>query len=146
MKLQLQYILMIITLGLLACQSQDLQQLKIREYPQEAQWDSIAPGIQRYVVQVGQGVTIEAEDAVEVHYLGWYTDQTPFYNSIDLDKSYRFKLGRGRVIPAWEKSLVGLSRGTQVYIKSDHHNAFGDGRADGLRSFVDVVFGVYITD
>ena len=102
--------------------------------------------IEVVIVQEGQGELLEKGAKAEVHYVGWYTDQTEFYHSVKLNKTYRFKLGQGRVIPAWEKSLLGLKKGTQLYVKSNHENAFGDGRADGLRSFVDVIFGIHILE
>ena len=133
-------------LFLLSCNSFDASQSQVLHYPSQIQWKQVSPGIQMAVVHEGTGEVLTKGSLVEVHYVGWYTDQIEFYHSVRLKKLYRFKLGRGRVIPAWDTTLLGLKRGSQIYVRSDHRHAFGDGRADGLRSFVDVVFGIHILD
>lgn len=131
---------------LFSCNSFDPSQSLVLEYPTEIQWEDVSPGIEMALVSEGSGEVLSKGDKAEVHYVGWYTDQTEFYHSVKLNKTYRFKLGQGRVIPAWEKTLLGLKKGSQIYVRSNHQNAFGDGRADGLRSFVDVIFGIHILE
>lgn len=138
------------SLCLISCDSYDSSQSLIREFPSQDSWQSLreelTQGVERFVVSQGQGETLDSGMSVRVHYIGWYDDGTEFYNSIQKDKPYRFKLGVGRVIPSWELSLKGLNKGTQFYLRSDSEHAFGDGQADGLRYNARVTFGIHVLD
>lgn len=138
------------SLCLISCDSYDASQTRIQEFPSidsmQTLHEELTPGVERFIISQGQGEILDSGMTARVHYIGWYDDGTEFYNSIEKKKPYRFKLGIGRVIPSWELSLKGLKRGTQFYLRSDSHHAFGDGQADGLRYHARVTFGIHVLE
>jgi peptidylprolyl isomerase len=59
---------------------------------------------------VGSGAAAKNGDTVSVHYTGWLENGTKFDSSVGGDP-IEFVLGSGRVIPGWEKGLLGMKVG-----------------------------------
>ena len=59
----------------------------------------------------GSGAEALAGKSVKVHYTGWLTDGTKFDSSLDRKDPFVFELGAGRVIPGWDKGVVGMKVG-----------------------------------
>jgi peptidylprolyl isomerase len=59
---------------------------------------------------VGTGKEAKNGDTLSVHYTGWLEDGTKFDTSIG-GQPIEFVLGQGRVIPGWEKGLLGMKVG-----------------------------------
>jgi FKBP-type peptidyl-prolyl cis-trans isomerase FkpA len=62
-------------------------------------------------VQVGNGTEAIKGKRVTVHYTGWLTDGKKFDSSHDHQSPFTFLLGEGRVIPGWDKGLIGMKVG-----------------------------------
>jgi peptidylprolyl isomerase len=62
-------------------------------------------------LKVGTGTEAVAGKVVTVNYTGWLTNGTKFDSSLDHGQPIKFLLGAGRVIPGWEKGLVGMKVG-----------------------------------
>ncbi len=73
--------------------------------------------------------TIKEGDTVKVHYTGTITDGTVFDSSREREP-LEFKLGEGKLIPGFEKAVVGMNVGdtSKVTIPSDE--AYGEKRED----------------
>lgn len=73
--------------------------------------------------------TIKEGDTVKVHYTGTIADGTVFDSSREREP-LEFKLGEGKLIPGFEKAVVGMNVGdtSKVTIPSDE--AYGEKRED----------------
>ena len=63
-------------------------------------------------VAVGDGEEAVAGRVVEVHYVGvsWKTGEQ-FDASWDRGDTFKFKLGKGQVIPGWDQGVAGMKVG-----------------------------------
>ncbi len=63
-------------------------------------------------------------DTVRVHYTGKLVDGTVFDSSIDREP-LEFKIGEGRLIPAFEKAVVGMKPGESISTNIPADEAYG---------------------
>jgi len=68
-------------------------------------------------------------DTVSVHYTGKLDDDTVFDSSRDREP-LSFAIGEGKVIPGFEKEIVGMTPGDTKTITIDSENAYGPYRDD----------------
>ncbi|XP_041481909.1 FK506-binding protein 15-like, partial [Lytechinus variegatus] len=63
---------------------------------------------------IGLGDAVQSGDSVEVKYTGWlYTSRSfgdVFDSNTSVDKPFRFKIGKGKVIKGWEEGVVGMKK------------------------------------
>nr|XP_022325943.1 FK506-binding protein 15-like isoform X2 [Crassostrea virginica] len=68
-------------------------------------------------LQLGDGVAVDGGDMVEVKYTGWLlTNNTvgqEFDSNLKADKLFRFKIGQGKVIKAWDQGVIGMKKGSK---------------------------------
>ena len=62
-------------------------------------------------IVVGDGDTAAVGDHLLVNYTGWLADGTKIDSSYDRSQSLPFVLGKGEVIPGWDKGIVGMRVG-----------------------------------
>jgi peptidylprolyl isomerase len=63
----------------------------------------------------GDGAAVASGDYVEVNYLGQIYDTAKvFDNSYDRHATFTTQIGTGKVIPGWDKGLVGVKAGSRV--------------------------------
>lgn len=62
-------------------------------------------------VKKGTGAEAKAGQTVTVHYTGWLTNGTKFDSSVDRGTPFTFHLGKGEVIPGWDKGVAGMKVG-----------------------------------
>ena len=67
---------------------------------------------------------VKTGDTVNVHYTGKFDDGKIFDTSIERDP-LKFTLGEGKVIPGFEKAVVGMSPGESTTVKIPHDEAYG---------------------
>lgn len=77
------------------------------------------------VLQPGQGETAKRGDLVEVLYKGMLLDGTVFDQSLDPEKPFSFRLGRGLVIEGWEEGLQLMRSGEKRIIIVPFELAYG---------------------
>lgn len=70
-------------------------------------------------------------DTVSIHYTGRLEDGTVFDTSQDRDP-LTFKLGEGKVIPGFEKAVVGMEKGEEKTTTIPAESAYGPRRDDLL--------------
>jgi peptidylprolyl isomerase len=82
---------------------------------------------------VGDGDEATAGNVVEVHYVGvsWQTGQQ-FDASWDRGDTFKFKLGRGQVIPGWDQGVEGMKVGGRRRITIPPNLAYGKRGAGGV--------------
>ncbi|XP_061184098.1 FK506-binding protein 15-like [Saccostrea echinata] len=68
-------------------------------------------------LQLGDGTAVDSGDMVEVKYTGWLLTNHTFGQEFDsnakADKLFRFKIGQGKVIKAWDQGVVGMKKGSK---------------------------------
>lgn len=85
------------------------------------------PGLVIEEVTVGKGkAAAKAGSEVAVHYTGVLENGTKFDSSLDRGEPIVFVLGQGRVIPGWDKGLVGMKVGGKRKLKIAPELAYGD--------------------
>ncbi|RYE94623.1 MAG: FKBP-type peptidyl-prolyl cis-trans isomerase [Myxococcales bacterium] len=60
---------------------------------------------------VGTGAEAQEGSAVKVHYTGKLKNGTQFDTSRDRGEPFEFTVGKGMVIPGWDKGVVGMKVG-----------------------------------
>ncbi len=68
-------------------------------------------------------------DTVRIHYSGSLEDGTVFDSSQDREP-LEFTLGEGKVIPGFEKAVIGLDEGGKTQVKIEPDEAYGQRRDD----------------
>ena len=69
-------------------------------------------GLQYEITLNGNGASPQVGDKVTVHYSGFLSDsaKTKFDSSLDRGEPFSFKLGKGQVIPGWDRDCTFKSR------------------------------------
>ena len=82
---------------------------------------------------VGEGDEATAGKVVEVHYVGvsWQT-RRQFDASWDRGDTFKFKLGRGEVIPGWDRGVEGMKVGGRRRITIPPDLGYGSRGAGGV--------------
>ena len=71
-------------------------------------------------------------DECEMHYTGTLQDGSTFDSSISRGKTFKFKLGVGQVIEAWDKGVAKMSKGEKAIIYAPAAMAYGSSGAGGV--------------
>lgn len=62
-------------------------------------------------LQLGEGVAVSKGDSVDVKYIGWLFENNAIGKMFDSnDKSFKFRLGKGKVIKGWDEGMVGMAK------------------------------------
>ena len=93
----------------------------------------IVPGLVARTLHNGYGRPARAGDFVEVHYTGWFQDETAedgrgekFDSSVDRGTRFNFPLGEGRVIQGWDKGVEGMLIGEKRELVIAPDLAYGE--------------------
>jgi peptidylprolyl isomerase len=63
-------------------------------------------------LKLGEGRVAKRGNDVKVHYTGYLvSNNSKFDSSVDRKTPFEFKLGRGEVIPGWDRGIVGMRVG-----------------------------------
>ncbi|EDV29300.1 uncharacterized protein TRIADDRAFT_51478 [Trichoplax adhaerens] len=84
-------------------------------------------GVLKLIKRQGNGdSTPQSGDEVVVHYVGTLLDGTKFDSSRDRDSFFKFELGKGRVIKAWDLGVATMKKGEicQLTCRADY--AYGE--------------------
>lgn len=101
----------------------------------ESHWTEMEPALSYVDSTLGQGEICGPSDFVEVHYTGWLW--TPdengkpgkgkkFDSSVDRGQPIAFPLGASRVIPGWDKGLVGMAVGGKRSLLIEPSMGYGE--------------------
>ena len=63
-------------------------------------------------LKLGEGKVAKRGNDIKVHYTGYLaSNNSKFDSSVDRKTPFEFKLGRGEVIPGWDRGIVGMKVG-----------------------------------
>jgi peptidylprolyl isomerase len=82
--------------------------------PQEvnpADVQTTASGLQFVDFKVGEGAQPKIGSRVAVDYTGWLSDGTRFDSSLTRSRPLQFRVGIGKVIPAWDEGILSMKVG-----------------------------------
>ena len=79
-------------------------------------------------------MAIKEGDKVKVHYTGTLEDGTVFDDSNKHGKPLEFEVGKGMVIPGFEKGIMGMEAGEEKDIKIGPEEAYGDHNPDLIKT------------
>jgi len=83
-------------------------------------------GVLKEIIKEGVGdLTPMNGCEVKVHYVGTLKDGTKFDSSRDRNKPFKFKLGSGTVIKAWEFGVASMKKDEIAMLKCDPKYAYG---------------------
>jgi len=80
----------------------------------------------------GNGAKTVPQKEVTVHYTGYLLNGKKFDSSLDRKQPFKFILGAGRVIPAWDEAVSQLKIGDKVRIIAPSAIAYGARGAGGV--------------
>lgn len=103
-------------------------------------------GVAYSVVRQGDGLQLEPEMRLKVHYNGFLEDGTLFDSSYERARPIEFVLGRGMVIPGWEEGLQQLRVGDQARIWIPFQLAYGESGRGPIPGRANLIFDVEIID
>lgn len=83
-------------------------------------------GLYVHDVVVGTGAVADSMSTVEVHYTGWLADGTKFDGSREQPNGYRFTVGIGQVIGAWDEGIRGMRVGGKRQLIVPPKLGYGD--------------------
>jgi len=69
-------------------------------------------------------------DTVKVHYTGTLTEEGTVFDSSEDREPLEFKLGEGKLIPGFEKAVVGMEEGDETTVEIESGDAYGQRRED----------------
>jgi peptidylprolyl isomerase len=77
-------------------------------------------------IEVGDGAEARSGQVVEVHYVGVaWKDGQQFDASWDRGDTFKFKLGKGQVIPGWDQGVEGMRVGGRRRLTIPPQLAYG---------------------
>lgn len=83
-------------------------------------------GVLKEIIKEGEGdETPTTGCKVKVHYTGTLLDGTKFDSSKDRDKPFKFDLGRGSVIKAWDIGVASMKKGEVAILTCAPEYAYG---------------------
>ncbi|MDX6201951.1 MAG: peptidylprolyl isomerase [Frankiales bacterium] len=96
------------------------------------------------VLVQGTGPVVAKSDLLVADYLGQIWGGKVFDNSYDRKAPTGFTIGTGKVIPGWDKTLVGLKAGTRILMSIPPADGYGSGgqSAAGIKGTDTLVFVV----
>lgn len=69
-------------------------------------------------------------DTVKVHYTGTLTEEGTVFDSSQDREPLEFTLGEGKLIPGFEKAVVGMKEGDETTVEIESGDAYGQRRED----------------
>jgi peptidylprolyl isomerase len=73
---------------------------------------------------------VKEGDTVKVHYTGKLTEDGTVFDSSREREPLEFTLGEGKLIPGFEKAVVGLEEGDSTTVELASEDAYGERRED----------------
>lgn len=99
------------------------------------------------VAAAGSDRKPQAGDYVKVHYTGTLLDGTKFDSSLDRNEPIEFQIGKGSVIPGWDKGIALFGKGGKGTLYLPAALAYGErGAGKVIPPNADLIFEVEVLD
>jgi peptidylprolyl isomerase len=112
----------------------------------EADLTTTESGLMYVDLVEGTGATPSEGDMVAAEYSGWLQDGTLFDSSYNRMEPYRFALGRGQVIPAWDEAISTMKVGGKRLIMAPPDLAYGDRGKGDIPPGATLIFEIELVD
>jgi peptidylprolyl isomerase len=100
-------------------------------------------GLYVHDVVVGTGPVADSMATAEVHYTGWLADGTEFDSSRKRQETFRFTVGIGQVIGAWDEGVRGMRVGGKRRLIAPPKLGYGDiGAAPVIPRMATLIFDI----
>lgn len=96
--------------------------------------------------QEGSGPVAAINSEVKVHYTGKLLDGTVFDSSHKRGVPVSFTLGKGEVIPAWDKGIAGMKQGAKALLIASSALAYGDKERNNVKPYTPLIFDIEIIE
>ncbi len=106
----------------------------------------LASGLQMIMVSEGSGAKPLANNKVDVHYTGYFTDGRIFDSSVSRGAPLSFEVGIGRVIKGWDEGLLQLNKGSKARLIIPPHLGYGDRQTGPIPAGSTLIFDVELID
>jgi peptidylprolyl isomerase len=83
-------------------------------------------GLKYIRLKTGNGIQPKVGDKLTVSYTGRLTNGSVFDSSIEENVPFKFKLGKGEVIPGWEEGFRLMREGEKAILVVPPHMAYGE--------------------
>lgn len=97
-------------------------------------------------MEAGSGPVASINSILKVHYTGRLLDGTVFDSSRERNIPVSFTLGKGEVIPAWDKGLAGMKQGAKATLITPSELAYGDTERNNIKPYTPLVFDIEIIE
>jgi len=88
--------------------------------------ETIAVGLEKKISKAGDGKTFpQVGQTVEVHYTGTFLDGKKFDSSKDRGTTFKFQIGKGKVIKGWDVGVSKMSIGEHARLTCGPQYAYG---------------------
>jgi len=94
------------------------------------------------ILQPGEGPVPARGSRVRVHYTGWLEDGRKFDSSVDRNRPFTFRLGRGEVIAGWDQEVALMHVGEKRRVLIPAQLAYGGQRAGMIPPNSNLVFDI----
>ena len=102
-----------------------------------------ASGLYVHDLVVGTGPVADSMSTAEVHYTGWLADGRKFQSSRDGGETFRFTVGIGQVIEAWDEGVRGMRVGGKRRLIVPPKLGYGDiGMAPTIPRMATLIFEI----
>ena len=100
-------------------------------------------GLKYTILKAGKGATPKKGVEVSVHYTGTLTNGQKFDSSRDRKEPFKFKVGRGQVIPGWDEALITMKVGERRKLIIPPNLGYGArGAGDVIKPNATLIFDV----
>ncbi len=94
-------------------------------------------------IKIGEGKIAKRGNEVKVHYTGYLaSNNSKFDSSVDRKTPFEFKLGRGEVIPGWDRGIVGMKVGGKRKLIIPPILAYGEKGSSSIPPNATLIFDV----
>ncbi len=115
--------------------------------PDYIERETIKTGLEYALIESGEGINLDSEMHVSIHYTGYLQDDmSVFDSSHQREQPISFILGRNMVIPGWEKLLPGLRVGDRARLWIPYEEAYGEDGRGPIPPRANLIFDVDILD
>jgi FKBP-type peptidyl-prolyl cis-trans isomerase len=99
-------------------------------------------GVFKSILKEGYGGTPSFGDAIEVHYVGKLENGEIFDSSIKRGKTFKFVIGKEKVIKGWEGGIATMKKGEKAILKCRSDYAYGNRAMGPIPANATLIFEV----